>query len=90
MPIRPFDSGRVRSHAMVSSRANRSGERYKSRYSPARAFTIMRDCSLPDIELFNTAAGIPICASCAAWSCMRAINGEITTVVFPDTTAGNW
>ena len=41
-------------------------------------------------ELFSTAAGIPICASCATWSCMSAISGEMTITVFPSMTAGNW
>ena len=40
--------------------------------------------------LFSTAAGIPICASCAAWSCISAISGDTTTAVFPCTSAGNW
>ena len=39
--------------------------------------------------LFNTAAGMPICASCAAWSCISAINGEITIAVCPLTSAGS-
>ena len=41
-------------------------------------------------ELLSTAAGIPICASCAAWSCISAISGETTTTVCPSTSAGNW
>ena len=40
-------------------------------------------------ELLRTAAGIPICASCAAWSCIKAINGETTIAVRPNITAGN-
>ena len=49
-----------------------------------------RACSSVGIMLFRTAAAIPICASCAAWSCIRAIKGETTIVVFPETSAGNW
>ena len=34
-----------------------------------------------DSALFSAAAGIPICASCATWSCISAISGEITITV---------
>jgi hypothetical protein len=47
-------------------------------------------CSSGGWVLFNSAAGIPMSASCATWSCMRAMSGEITTTVLPDTSAGNW
>ena len=57
---------------------------------PARALRMTRDCSSRGIELFSTAAGMPICASCAAWSCISAISGETTTAVRPSTSAGNW
>ena len=45
-------------------------------------------------QLQNRSAAIlrrmPICASCAAWSCISAISGETTTAVFPEITAGSW
>jgi len=40
------------------------------------------------MALLRTAAGMPICASCAAWSCMRAISGETTMAVRPSTQRG--
>jgi hypothetical protein len=36
------------------------------------------------------AAEIPICRSCATWSSIKAINGEMTTAVVALRTAGNW
>jgi hypothetical protein len=41
-------------------------------------------------KLLMAAAGMPICANCAAWSCISAISGETITAVFPETTAGSW
>ena len=32
-------------------------------------------------ELLSSAAGMPMSPSCATWSCMRAISGEITITV---------
>ena len=78
------------SQPMVSARASRSGERYSRRYSPSDALRMTWACFSLGRELFSTAAGIPICASCAAWSCINAINGETTIAVRPSITAGNW
>ena len=42
------------------------------------------------IAEFSTAAGMPICASDAAWSCISAMRGETTMAVRPMASAGNW
>ncbi len=47
------------------------------------------DCSCQFTELFNTAAEIPISLSCAAWSCMRAMSGEMTMAVRFEMRAGS-
>ena len=79
---RKSDIGTRCSQPSVSARASRSGERYSSRNSPSRACA--HDCGLLARSSANysaTPAGIPICASCATWSCISAISGEITTAV---------
>ena len=48
---------------------------------PLRRRAHDRRCSSRGSELFSIAAGIPISASCATWSCISAISGEITTTV---------
>src|SRR5215472_13775326 len=77
-------------HSIVSLRARRSGERYSNRKCPCVASRTVFACSLAASALFRVAAGIPIWGSCAIWSCISAINGEITTPVFSSTiAAGN-
>jgi len=83
-------SGTFRSQSMVSWRASRSGERYSSRKAPCAAARITARCSSAGCVLLRTAAGIPMSPSCATWSCMSAISGEITTTVWPSANAGNW
>ena len=78
-------------NAIASGRANRSGERYSNRYFAFSTPRSISRCSAPVSELFSSAAGIPICASCATWSCISAINGETTTTVLSSSNAaGSW
>src|SRR5579864_6540472 len=82
--------GTRESHAIVSGLAKRSGERYSRRYAPCAAREMTLDCSDQGTELFKTAAGMPMSESWAAWSCINAINGEMTIAVPLETKAGNW
>jgi len=82
--------GTWRSQPMVSARASRSGERYKSRKAPCVAARITACCCSGGNVLLSRAPGMPISESCATWSCISAISGEITTTVWLRTSAGSW
>ena len=85
------ETGTFFSQAAVLSITARSGDTYISRYSPAMALRLISLRSASTTALFRNTAGMPICRSCATWSCISAISGDITTaVLFSSSTAGNW
>ena len=83
-------SGTRRSQAIVSGARQPLGREVEQAEGALRRGAHHSALLLGRLGAIEKAAGMPMSPSCATWSCMSAMSGEITTTVCPSASAGNW
>ena len=79
------------SHSTVSVRGQPLRRKIQQPVFPGRGLPHNFVCCVRRQRAIQQRGGIPICASCATWSCINAISGETTIDGLPASiAAGNW